>query len=72
MSSDARARRASWPILRHRLGEEPTEGMMAEATMSERVAMVWAITVDTWASMGTPIPSYARGEMPGRMIRRGR
>lgn len=36
----------------------------------ERVAMVWALTLDAWASAGRSLPSYARHETPGRMIRR--
>jgi hypothetical protein len=39
-------------------------------TPSERVAMVWRLTLDAWAFRGEPIPSYARGESPGRIVRR--
>ena len=38
-------------------------------TPSARVAMVWELTLDAWASSGEPIPSYVRAQAPGRMLR---
>ena len=37
---------------------------------SERVALVWSITLDAWASGQRPIPDYPRSEAPGRVLRR--
>lgn len=57
-------------MTRHLLGHEPPDDLTAISTPSERVAMVWRITLDAWAAMGEAIPDYPRGEAPGRVIRR--
>ena len=70
MSREERARaRASWPIARFALGEEPSDDLSASTTPLERVSMVWRLTMDAWASAGKPIPDYDRANMPGRIIR---
>ncbi len=70
VSAEDRAKaRQSWPIRRFRLGEEPSEDLSASTTAEERLAMVWRLTLDAWASQGLPMPSYAREESPGRVIR---
>ena len=61
--------RAGWSIRRRDLAEEGTEPV-DERSPGELVASVWAITLDAWASTGKPLPSYARADTPGRMIRR--
>jgi hypothetical protein len=43
--------------------------IVRNATPGERVAMVWQITLDAWASSGRPLPEYTRAEIPGRVIR---
>jgi hypothetical protein len=63
--------RKSWPVRRYRLGEEPDEDLSATTTASERLEMVWQLTVDSWASSGQPIPDYPREKTPVRLIRRG-
>jgi len=63
--------RKSWPVRRYRLGEEPDEDLSATTTASERLEMVWQLTVDSWASSGRPIPDYPRDKTPVRLIRRG-
>jgi hypothetical protein len=66
----ARARaRAAWSIRAFPLGQEPPDDLSA-LTPSERVALVWQLTQDAWASMGAEIPQYTRSEMPGKVIRR--
>lgn len=55
-------------MAKYRLGEEPEE--LIEGAPSELVAMVWPLTLDAWASMGTPIPNYDRAHAPGRLIRK--
>ncbi len=66
------AHRGSWPIRRYALGMEPGDNLSATTTPEERLAMVWTLTIDAWAMMGRELPSYARSEMPGRVIRGGR
>ncbi len=69
MPSEARKRRAAWPVTQHRLGEERGD-LLTATTVAGRIAMVWAITLDTWATMGTPIPDYTRADSPGRIVRK--
>lgn len=64
------AARKDWPIRVYRLGEEPDDDLSATTTAAERVAMVWQLTLDAWASSGQPIPDYPREETPTRLIRR--
>jgi hypothetical protein len=63
------AARAGWAGVLSRLGEEDDAAAPSRATPSERVAMVWALTLDAWAMRGLPLPSYSRAELPGRMVR---
>ena len=73
MDEGARARaaaRAAWPGRKARLGDQDDSAAPAGATPSERVAMVWQLTLDAWAMMGQSIPTYTRAEMPGRVTRR--
>ena len=63
-----RRARAEWPVRKFRLGEEPDDGL-ADTTVEERVAMVWQLTLDAWASAGRQIPDYPRSEMPVRILR---
>ena len=64
LASRAAARRASWTLTR---GHTPA--VPPASTPGERLAMVWALTVDAWAMSGKPFPTYTRAEMPCRMIR---
>jgi hypothetical protein len=68
---DERAARASWPIRRYRLGEEPGDDLSASTTAEERLAMVWLLTLDAWASAGKALPTYARSETPIRAVPSG-
>lgn len=63
------AARGSWPVRRCVLGEEPAEELTATTTPSERLIMVWGLTLDAWALSGKPMPDYSREEAPGRVIR---
>lgn len=70
MSAEERAKaRASWPVRRFKLGEEPDEDLRATTTPEQRLAMMWRLALDAWASQGQPLPSYTREETPGRVIR---
>ena len=66
---DRRAARASWPVRKFRLGEEPADDFTA-CTVAERLAMTWQMTHDAWASAGRPLPSYSRRDMPVRVLRK--
>lgn len=66
---DRRAARASWPVRKFRLGEEPPDDFSAY-TVAERLAMTWQMTLDAWASAGRPLPSYSRRDMPVRVLRK--
>jgi hypothetical protein len=70
-ASARRAARAAWAIRRYALGEEPSEDLSAHTTASERLAMVWPLTVLSWRLAGREIPVYERRDMPGRVVRTG-
>jgi len=65
----AEARR-SWPIRKFRLGEEPDDDLSEATTATERLEMMWPMTVDAWTLAGKKIPDYPRDKTPVRVIRR--
>lgn len=68
-SREARAQaRAAWPVRRHRLDDDGDD-VLRDVPPAACVAMVWALTLDAWAASGQPIPTYARADAPGRVIR---
>jgi hypothetical protein len=70
----ARARaqaRADWPGALTTLEAQSDAIIVRHGTPAERVAMVWQITLDVWASSGRELPEYSRATMPGRIIRSG-
>jgi hypothetical protein len=73
-SDPARAERAalrkSWPIRVVRLGEQPPDDLVATTSAAERLAMLWPLALDAWASMGRPLPDYPRHQAPVRILRR--
>jgi hypothetical protein len=62
-------RRASWPGAVTTLDDQTDAALVREATPARRIAMVWQVTLDVWASSGRPLPSYTRAEMPSHLIR---
>lgn len=56
------------PIGKFLMTDEP-EADVSSFTATQRLAMVWETTLDAWASTGREIPSYARSDAPGKMIR---
>ena len=44
--------------------------IVRDGTAGDRIAMLWRVTLDAWASSGRPLPSYRRSEIPGRIVRR--
>lgn len=61
------AARAGWAVRVGTLDERAEDDLSATTTLQERLAMVWRLTLDAWASSGQSIPSYSRSEAPGRM-----
>jgi hypothetical protein len=71
---EERARgRAAWAGARSHLATfDDAADVMTTGTPSERVAMVWGLTLDAWAMSGRPLPDYPRDASPGRIVRRHR
>jgi hypothetical protein len=67
-SIERRSERSSWPVRRHRLGEE-SDNLSAETSVAERIAMMWPLALEAWRLAGLPIPDYERGETPSRLVR---
>jgi hypothetical protein len=64
MDDASRLARGNWPVRRFRLGHEPGDDLSRTTSAAERVAMVWQLTLDSWASSGQAIPDYPRRETP--------
>lgn len=65
-----RAARRYWPGAKLTLkASEASANAPPASTPSERVAMVWQLTLDAWAMSGAPLPTYTRAAMPGFMSR---
>lgn len=74
MSEEAARRaqaRASWPIARYRLGEEPDEDLSGVTTAAQRLTMMWELARTAWELSGREIPAYDRRHAPGRVVRPG-
>lgn len=69
-AKDRAIARASWPVRKHRLGEEPSDDLSDFTTAEERLQMMWPLALDAWKLAGRPIPDYKRGEAPARKLRR--
>ena len=64
-----RAARRSWPVRVFRLGDEPDDDLTDSTTPEDRLPMMWGLAVDAWTTAGRSLPTYARSQMPGRVIR---
>ena len=64
-----RQRRASWPVARHALGQEPGDDLSATTTPAERLAMMWPLACEAWRVAGRSMPTYSRKTIPGRLFR---
>ena len=62
--NDRTTARSSWPVRKHRLGEEPSDDLSDFTTAEERLQMMWQLAVDAWSLTGKPIPDYKRDEAP--------
>lgn len=66
---EARRRtRASWPIRRYRMGEEPREDA-SNLSPDERVRLVTELTLAAWRLAGNEMPSLPRSQWPGTITR---
>jgi hypothetical protein len=63
--------RRTWPVRVWRLGQEPGDDLSATTTAAERLAMMWPLALDAWASAGLPVPDYPRSLAPIRVLHRG-
>jgi|KBSSwiStaDraftv2_1062776.scaffolds.fasta_scaffold352145_2 hypothetical protein len=66
-----REARASWPVARARLGEEPSDDLSEVTTPAERIAMMWVLAESAWTVARRPWPTYDRRNMPARLFRPG-
>jgi hypothetical protein len=57
-------------LRRVRLGD-PEPDVRASTSVSERVAMVWTLTQESWSLAGRQIPVYARKDAPVRVVSLG-
>lgn len=64
--------RASWPVRRFRLGDEPGDDLSASTTPEERLAMMETLSREAWVLTGRPFPDYRRDESPVRVVALGR
>lgn len=62
------AARATWPIRRFRLGEEPPDDLATATTPAQRVAMMWPLAEAAWSVAGRVIPRYPRQDTPARLF----
>ncbi len=66
---EARLRRKAWPIRVVPLGAESDDDLSGSTTAEERLAMMWPLACEAWATMGRPIPDYPRTQAPVRVVR---
>ena len=57
------------PVRFFRLGEEPSDDLSATTTPAQRVEMVIALSARMFELGGQPPQSYARSELPIRVLR---
>lgn len=70
MSETPKRVREGLVVRKFRRGEEPSDDISDSTTVDERFAMVWTLSERMWLWTGRPMPSYARAEMPVRVVRR--
>lgn len=68
--NDRTTARNSWPVRKHRLGEEPSDDLSDSTTAEERLQMMWQLAVEAWSLTDRPIPDYKRDEAPVRKLLR--
>jgi len=69
--ADRASARRNWQAHVYRLGAEPPgDDLSAITTPEQRFDMVRELTDWMWELSGRPLPSYARADMPVRVVRR--
>ena len=66
-----RQRADDWPVRAYRLGAEPSMDPLDRSNVDERLARMWPLARAAWSVAGNAMPSYARKDIPGRMLRLG-
>lgn len=68
----SREARSKWIVRRGTLKEQDQEVDLLAATPGERLAMMWQLTLDSWAFMGKPLDESRLPRHIVRVLRRGR
>jgi hypothetical protein len=63
-------RRRGWPVRILRLGDDSPDDLSPVTTPEERIAMVWELSARMRELTGQSLPTYTRGTIPVRVIRR--
>jgi hypothetical protein len=58
-----------WPLRSYKLGSEPIVDPLDRSTVDERIATMWPLARQAWRVSGKAVPTYARHEAPGSVIR---
>ena len=66
-----RDRRASWPVRRFRLGEEPGEDLSSTTTVEDRLAMMWPLALDAFSVVPSRSDRTSRARWPVKVRRLG-
>ena len=56
---------------RYDLDDQPPDDLTAYTSGADRLAMVWPLTVASWALAGRQLPDYERRRAPGTVRRSG-
>jgi len=67
-----REARSKWIVRRGLLKERDEAADLLAATPGERLAMMWQLTLDSWAFMGKPLDESRLPRHIVRVLRRGR
>ena len=70
MNSEPPVRPGIGPAIVRKLDEGCSDDLSASTTSEERIEMVAVLSRRMWELTGRPIPTYARHEMPVRVVRR--
>jgi hypothetical protein len=64
------AGRATWPVRKYRLGQEPSGDLSGTTTPRQRLEMMWPLTIDAWSLTGRSLPDCPRHAAPVKCVRR--
>lgn len=67
-----REARSKWIVRRGTLKEPDQDADLVAATPGERLAMMWQLTLHSWAFMGKPLDESRLPRHIVRVLRRGR